>query len=128
MNEEECTHSNGIGFRVICLVVIPVNGILANNESGTDGKRETMTVGHSSKDLVNMVHCWDDSSKVGGATGKEQSCVLKYLAKVSISNRKNDRICDTYLQDIPKLLGNTPHSAGDSSYFWRSRSHFTVIL
>jgi hypothetical protein len=57
VSKEEHTHGNAIGFRVICLVVILVNGILANNESSTDGKRETMTVGHSSKDLVNMVHC-----------------------------------------------------------------------
>lgn len=81
--KKEHTHCDAISFSMVCLVVIPVDGILANNKSGTDGKREAMTVGCSSKDFVDMVHCWDDCGKVGGVAGKEQGCVFEYLAEDS---------------------------------------------
>ena len=31
--------------------------------------------------MVDMVHFWDNHGKVGGATRKEQHCVLEYLTE-----------------------------------------------
>jgi hypothetical protein len=51
-------------------------------------------------------------ARLGVPWEKNKVMSLNIWPKVSISNRKNDRICDAYLQDVPKLLGDTPFCRG----------------
>jgi hypothetical protein len=86
--ERRLTHCNAVCFRVVRHVIVPVDGVLAKNESSANGARKLITVRHGSKNLINMIHGWDDCSKVWGAAREEQRCIFEYLAQRSISSKK----------------------------------------
>lgn len=73
------THHGPINFRVVRLVVVPIDGILANNESSTDRKRELRGVGIGGKNVVDVVHGRDDSCEIRSSTREKECCVLKSL-------------------------------------------------
>ena len=73
------THGNTVGS-VICLAVVPVDSVLANNKGCTNGGGIQMSMRRGGKDVVNVIHCRDDRNKVWDATREKQSCVFEYLA------------------------------------------------
>ena len=73
------THGDAVNLRVIGLVVIPVDCVLANDQSSTDGERELGVVRRCDENFVKVVHCWDDSGKIWGATREEECRVLENL-------------------------------------------------
>lgn len=59
------THGNAINFQMICLVVIPIDCVLANNQSDLNRKRKLRRIGLGGQNIVNVVHGWDDWQDLG---------------------------------------------------------------
>jgi hypothetical protein len=79
------THSNAINFQMISLVIIPIDGVLPNNQRRTDGKQELRGVGFCGKKTVNVVHSWNDSCKIWGSTREKECRILKNLQESNLA-------------------------------------------
>ena len=73
------THGNAINFQVICLVVIPIDGVLADNQSSSDRKRKLRRIRLGGQGIVNVVHGRDDSCEIGGSTREKECRILENL-------------------------------------------------
>jgi hypothetical protein len=63
-----CTHCDAINFRVIHFVVIPIDRVLADNESGADGERKLRGIRLGGENFVDVIHGQDDCRKVWRST------------------------------------------------------------
>ena len=61
-------------------VIVFVERSLPNIERGTNGNIEDLVIdGLFSKDIVELVHDWDNRANRRRPSGEEQSCFVKYL-------------------------------------------------
>ena len=95
---------------MICLVVILIDDILADDESSTDGKREPRGVSIGGKNVVDVVHGWDDSCKIWSSLREKEGHILKSLQEKSLAINLI-KYKKEYLQNILKF-GDMPFFGG----------------
>ena len=102
------THCDPVYLRVISLVVVAIKSFFSNCECGLDCERVSRVGGSHHKVLINVVHSWYDGCDAGSFSRKKQCHILKELKELLLVGIKLYEVTSRYLEDISKLVGNTP--------------------